>query len=134
MFSQNFSNEIAILSTNRLLNIPYVHPIVCFMTQVRRILQRPQFQFPPFNFRYLWSRRTDRYAFMWGFIAATLVCRESFTDQCDQFLLLESCSGRGSLFTTFSPFFLSGHPTVRDLLEMCWTPRVICPFLVLYCG
>lgn len=65
MFSQNFSNEIAILSTNRLLNIPYVHPIVCFMTQVRRILQRPQFQFPPFNFRYLWSRRTDRYVFMW---------------------------------------------------------------------
>lgn len=79
MFSQNFSNEIAILSTNRLLNIPYVHPIVCFMTQVRRILQRPQFQFPPFNFRYLWSRRTDRYVFMWVLSQQPLFATENLS-------------------------------------------------------
>lgn len=79
MFFQNFSNEIAILSTNRPLNIPYVHPIVCFMTQVRRILQRPQFQFPPFNFRYLWSRRTDRYAFMWVLSQQPLFATENLS-------------------------------------------------------
>lgn len=79
MFFQNFSNEIAILSTNRLLNIPYVHPIVCFMTQVRRILQRPQFQFPPFNFRYLWSRRTDRYVFMWVLSQQPLFATENLS-------------------------------------------------------
>lgn len=79
MFFQNFSNEIAILSTNRPLNIPYVHPIVCFMTQVRRILQRPQFQFPPFNFRYLWSRRTDRYVFMWVLSQQPLFATENLS-------------------------------------------------------
>lgn len=109
MFSQNFSSQIAI-STNRLLNIPYVYPIVCFMTRVRRILQRPQFQFPPFNFRYLWSRtsKNEIDTLLCGFYRSNpCLLRESFTDQCDQFLLLESCSGRGSLFTTFSFFIFS---------------------------
>lgn len=51
------------------------------MTRVRRILQRPQFQFPLFNFRYLWSRTSKKRSirFYVGFIAATLVCYENLS-------------------------------------------------------
>lgn len=135
MFSSNFSNQIAI-STNRLLNIPYVflYPIVCFMARVRRILQHAQFQFPPFTTSGIFAFEID--TILCGFfIAATLVCYENLSPIN---VISSSCWNRVLEEDPYlRPLFffrsLLVIQLVRDLLEMCSIPRVICPFLVLYC-